>query len=70
MQLFFLNSFYVEITNHLLICTAQNHNHIATVGFTICTVNSILFPKKICHVEKETYYHSQHPLDSNTSALG
>ena len=34
--------------------TAQNHNHIASVGFTVCTVNDVLRPS--IHVKKKKHH--------------
>ena len=42
--------------NSILSYVAQNHNHIALMGFTICTVHNILCPWSLYWSEVEPYF--------------
>ena len=58
-EVFFSHHMTIKTNSHqiLFIPIAQNHNHIAAVGFTVCTVNDIptIQVSKMCHIEEKTF---------------
>ena len=48
------------ISNHIYFFITQNHNHIASAGFTICTAIDIICPYTLNSSEEKDLYKPSH----------